>query len=45
MRSIGLDVHRNFAQIAVVENGMCRDEGRIGVFRASQLVLRRPRNT
>ena len=31
MRSIGLDVHRNFAQIAVVENGLCRDEGRIGV--------------
>ena len=31
MRSIGLDVHRNFAQVAVVENGLCRDEGRIGV--------------
>ncbi|HEY8791494.1 MAG TPA: transposase [Gaiellaceae bacterium] len=31
MRSIGMDVHRSFAQIAVVEDGMCRDEGRIGV--------------
>lgn len=31
MRSIGMDVHRTFAQIAVVENGLCRDEGRIGV--------------
>ena len=31
MRSIGMDVHRSFAQIAVVEDGMCRDDGRIGV--------------
>ncbi len=31
MRSIGMDVHRSFAQIAVVEGGICRDEGRIGV--------------
>src|SRR3954452_17589223 len=31
MRSIGMDVHRSFAQLAVVENGVCRDEGRIGV--------------
>ena len=31
MRSIGMDVHRSFAQIAVVENGLVRDEGRIGV--------------
>lgn len=31
MRSIGMDVHRSFAQIAVVEDGVCRDEGRIGV--------------
>src|SRR5829696_1187837 len=30
-RSIGMDVHRSFAQIAVVEDGLCRDEGRIGV--------------
>ena len=30
MRSIGMDVHRSFAQLAVVENGLCRDEGRIG---------------
>src|SRR3954470_5582928 len=26
-----MDVHRSFAQIAVVEHGVCRDEGRIGV--------------
>lgn len=31
MRSIGMDVHRSFAQLAVVEDGLCRDEGRIGV--------------
>ncbi len=31
VRSIGMDVHRSFAQIAVVEDGICRDEGRIGV--------------
>lgn len=31
MRCIGMDVHRSFAQIAVVEDGICRDEGRIGV--------------
>jgi transposase len=26
-----MDVHRSFAQIAIVEHGVCRDEGRIGV--------------
>jgi transposase len=26
-----MDVHRSFAQIAVVKDGLCRDEGRIGV--------------
>jgi transposase len=26
-----MDVHRSFAQIAIVEEGLCRDEGRIGV--------------
>jgi transposase len=31
MRSIGMDVHRTFAQIAVVEDGILGDEGRIGV--------------
>jgi transposase len=31
MRSIAMDVHRSFAQIAIVEDGLCRDEGRIGV--------------
>ena len=31
MRCFGLDVHRSFAQVAVVEDGLLRDEGRIGV--------------
>ena len=31
VRHIGMDVHRSFAQIAVVEDGLVRDEGRIGV--------------
>ena len=31
MRAIGMDVHRSFAQIAVVEDGLVRDEGKIGV--------------
>lgn len=30
-RYLGLDVHREFAQVAVVEDGLVRDEGRIGV--------------
>jgi hypothetical protein len=28
---IGMDVHRAFAQIAVVEDGLCRDDGSIGI--------------
>jgi hypothetical protein len=31
MRSIGMDVHCTFVQIAVVEDGLCRNEGKIGV--------------
>ena len=31
IRYIGMDVHREFAQLAVVEDGLTRDEGRIGV--------------
>ena len=31
VRYIGMDVHREFAQLAVVEVGLVRDEGRIGV--------------
>jgi transposase len=31
VRYIGMDVHREFAQLAVVEDGLVRDEGRIGV--------------
>jgi transposase len=31
VRYIGMDVHGEFAQLAVVEDGLVRDEGRIGV--------------
>jgi len=31
VRYIGMDVHREFAQLAVLEDGVLRDEGRIGV--------------
>jgi transposase len=31
VRYIGMDVHREFAQLAVAEDGLVRDEGRIGV--------------
>ena len=31
VRYVGMDVHREFAQLAVLENGLVRDEGRIGV--------------
>src|SRR2546426_728696 len=31
VRYIGMDVHREFAQLAVVEDGQVRDQGRIGV--------------
>ena len=31
VRYIGMDVHREFAQLAGVEDGLVRDEGRIGV--------------
>jgi hypothetical protein len=30
VRYIGMDVHREFAQVAVLEDGLVRDEGRIG---------------
>jgi hypothetical protein len=31
VRHIGMDVHREFAQLAVLEDGLIRDEGKIGV--------------
>jgi transposase len=31
VRYIGMDVHREFAQLAVVEDDLVRDEGRIAV--------------
>ena len=31
VRYIGMDVHREFAQLAVLEDGLLRDEGKLGV--------------
>jgi len=31
VRYIGMDVHREFAQLAVLEDGLIRDDGKIGV--------------
>ena len=31
VRYIGMDVHREFAQLAVLEDGLVRDDGKIGV--------------
>ena len=33
MRVIGLDVHRNFAQVAFLENGLMKDHGRFAMAR------------
>lgn len=33
MRVIGLDVHRSFAQVAVLENGVLRQGGRVDLVR------------
>ena len=33
MRTIGLDVHRSFAQVAILEHGKIRDAGRIDLER------------
>ena len=38
MRSSGIHVHATFAQIAVVEDGLCRDEGRIELGQAGRVV-------
>jgi transposase len=46
-RFVGMDVHREFAQLAAVEDGIVRDEGKIGLTPealrawASELLLRR----
>ncbi|CAM4236864.1 hypothetical protein [Roseateles saccharophilus] len=37
MRVIGLDVHRNFAQVAIVENGQARNHGRFAMDRSAVL--------
>lgn len=37
MRAIGLDVHRNFAQVAIVENGQVKNHGRFAMDRDAVL--------
>jgi len=37
MRVIGLDVHRTFAQVAVLENGLVKDHGRVAMDRQAVL--------
>jgi transposase len=37
MRVIGLDVHRTFAQVAILENGMVKDHGRVAMDREAVL--------
>jgi hypothetical protein len=37
MRVIGLDVHRNFAQVAILENGLVKDHGRVTMDREAVL--------
>ena len=41
MRVIGLDVHRNFAQVAVLENGLVKDHGRFAMEREAVLTFGR----
>ena len=48
MRVIGLDVHRNFAQVAILENGLVKDHGRFVMEREAALGFARrcwPRRT
>ena len=37
MRVIGLDVHRNFAQVAILENGLVKNHGRFAMDRDAVL--------
>jgi hypothetical protein len=39
MRVIGLDVHRNFAQVAILENGLAKDHGRFAMEREAVLLF------
>ncbi|TCF98164.1 hypothetical protein BZM26_27035 [Paraburkholderia strydomiana] len=39
MRVIGLDIHRTFAQVAILENGKLQDHGRFGMDREAVLVF------
>ena len=41
MRIIALDVHRSFAQVAILENGKLRDAGKIGLERECLLQFAR----
>ena len=39
MRVIGLDVHRNFAQVAILEDGLVKDHGRYTMDREAVLTF------
>lgn len=39
MRVIGLDVHRNFAQVAILEDGLVKDHGRCAMARDAVLTF------
>jgi hypothetical protein len=39
MRVIGLDVHRSFAQVAELENGVLRQRGRVDLVRHKVLAF------
>lgn len=39
MRVIGLDVHRNFAQVAILDNGVVKDHGRFAMDREAVLAF------
>ncbi len=41
MRVIGLDVHRSFGRIAILEDGECQDAGRVAMEREAVLVFGR----
>jgi hypothetical protein len=43
MRSIGLDIHRDFAEVAIAEGGEVRSASMLVLLVAAILVQRRPR--
>jgi hypothetical protein len=39
MRVIGLDIHRSFAQVAILDGGVFKDHGRVAMERGAMLVF------